>query len=184
MGLADRLLHASRGSIRRLSTTPLSQLTNAPGVGAAKASTILAAFELGRRADREPRGEFPWIRGPRDVFDLMERQFRGLKQEEFHALLLNVHHRVLRTVQITRGILDASLVHPREVFRQAIIEGAAGIIVVHNHPSGDPIPSAEDRTVTRQLVRAGSAVGIPVLDHVVIGDRTYASFSERGELTG
>lgn len=184
LGLADALLHAARGSLRTLSAAPIAQLTATMGVGRAKASTILAAFELGRRADGESLGEKPWIRGPRDVFRLMEPQVRGLKHEEFHALLLNVHHRVLRTVQISRGILDASLVHPREVFRQAILEGAAGLIVVHNHPSGDPLPSVEDLAVTRQLVQAGRALGIPVLDHVVIGHGTYASLSERGELAG
>ncbi|RMH19699.1 MAG: hypothetical protein D6701_04630, partial [Gemmatimonadetes bacterium] len=91
-----------------------------------------------------------------------------LDQEEFHALLLDTQHRVLREVRVTRGILDASLIHPREVFREAIVEGAAALILVHNHPSGDPQPSAEDRAVTRQLRSAGETLGIPVLDHVVV----------------
>ena len=182
--VADRILASSRGSLRRLAAHALPRLVAIPGVGAAKASTIQAAFELGRRADSEIVGERPQIRGPRDVFHLMEPRLRGLDQEEFHALLVNVHHRVQHTVQVTRGILDASLIHPREVFRRAILESAAGLILVHNHPSGDPLPSSEDKAVTRQLVEAGHALGIPVLDHVIVGEGRYASLAERGELVG
>jgi len=105
---------------------------------------------------------------------------RDLRQEEFHALLLNTQHRIIRSVLVTRGILDASLIHPREVFRSAIVESAAGVILVHNHPSGDPSPSKEDRVVTRELVAAGSAVGIPVLDHVIVGENSFVSLAERG----
>ncbi len=105
----------------------------------------------------------------------MAPQLRDLPQEEFHALLLNTQHAVIREVLVTRGILDASLIHPREVFRPAVLAGAAAVILVHNHPSGDPTPSAEDRAVTRQLVEAGRAVGIPVLDHVVIGGARWTA---------
>ena len=104
-------------------------------------------------------------------------RLRDARQEEFHALLLNTRHRVLREVFITRGILDASLIHPREVFRVAVGRGRPGVILVHNHPSGDPTPSAEDRAVTRQLSEAGRALGIPVLDHVVIGRGRYVSLA-------
>jgi DNA repair protein RadC len=107
---------------------------------------------------------------------------RDLPQEEFHALLLNAQHRLLRTVLVTRGILDASLIHPREVFRAAVVEGAAALILVHNHPSGDPTPSGEDRAVTRQLARAGRTLGIHVLDHVVVGDGRYHALSQEGPL--
>jgi len=100
----------------------------------------------------------------------MAPHLRDLEHEEFHALLLNSQHAVIREVLVTRGILDASLIHPREVFRPAIESGAAALILVHNHPSGDPTPSAEDVAVTRQLEAAGRALGIPVLDHVIIGD--------------
>jgi DNA repair protein RadC len=108
---------------------------------------------------------------------------RDLPQEEFHALLLNTRHQVVREVTVTRGILDASLIHPREVFRAAVVEGAAGVVIVHNHPSGDPTPSAEDRAVTRQLGEAGRALGIPVLDHVIIGDGAWRSLAGEGDLT-
>ena len=120
--------------------------------------------------------------GPRDVFDRMEPRLRDLPQEEFHALLLSSRHSVIREVFITRGILDASLIHPREVFRPAIAESAAAIILVHNHPSGDPTPSAEDRAVTKQLTAAGRTVGISVVDHVVIGDGRFVSLADDGPL--
>jgi DNA repair protein RadC len=107
----------------------------------------------------------------------MGPRLRDEPQEEFHALLLNSRHRVVREVLVTRGIVDASLIHAREVFRPAVCEGASGVILVHNHPSGDPTPSAEDRAVTRQLAAAGRALGIPVLDHVVIGRAGYVSLA-------
>jgi DNA repair protein RadC len=111
----------------------------------------------------------------------MGPRLRDLPQEEFHALLLNTRHRIVREVAVTRGILDASLIHPREVFRPAVVESAAGVILVHNHPSGDPTPSAEDRAVTRQLAEAGRSLGIPVLDHVIVGDGGYTSLAQEGE---
>ncbi len=100
----------------------------------------------------------------------------------FYVLTLNTQLRVVSCQEVTRGILNSSLVHPREVFRLAIAEGAAGIVVVHNHPSGDPTPSADDKAVTRQLVEAGKVLDIPVYDHVVIGDGRYVSFAEAGLL--
>ncbi len=103
-----------------------------------------------------------------------------LRQEEFHALLLDAQHRVLRQVQVTRGILDASLIHPREVFKPAIVESAAAVILVHNHPSGDATPSPEDRAVTAQLREAGKTLGIPVLDHVIVAGHSYSSVMEEG----
>ena len=141
---------------------------------------MVAALELGRRVAATSADDEEPIRGPADVFRRMGSRLRDLPQEEFHALLLNTRHRVLREVAVTRGILDASLIHPREVFRVAVIEGAAGIILVHNHPSGDPTPSPEDRAVTRQLREAGRALGIPVLDHVVVGDGCWRSLAEEG----
>jgi DNA repair protein RadC len=157
-------------------------LERVPGVGAAASSRILSALELGRRAVREgPELRTP-IRGPSDVFRRMGPRLRDLRFEEFHALLLNAQHAVLREALITRGILDASLIHPREVFRPAIVEAASGVILVHNHPSGDPTPSHEDRVVTRQLARAGEAIGIAVLDHVIIGDGSFHSMAGSGGL--
>lgn len=176
--VAERLTTLVEGSLRRLASMDVALLERVPGVGKATASRVLASLELGRRAaadDAEPGGR---ICGPADVFALMGPRLRDVPQEEFHALLLNSRHRVVREVLVTRGTLDSALVHPREVFRPAVAEAAAGIILVHNHPSGDPAPSAEDRAVTRQLAEAGRAVGIPVLDHVVIGRGAYTSLAD------
>ena len=181
--VADRLLASVGGSLRRLGASDPGTLERVPGVGAATAARVLAALELGRRSAAGASDEEEPIRGPADVFRRMGPRLRDLPQEEFHALLLNTRHKVLREVAITRGILDASLIHPREVFRLAVVEGAAGVILVHNHPSGDPTPSAEDRAVTRQLAEAGRSLGIPVLDHIVIGDGEWRSLGgEGGEL--
>jgi DNA repair protein RadC len=172
----------AEGALRRLGTLPMGAFEAEPGIGSASASRIVAALELGRRVASEPPGRDAPIRGPSDVFARLGPLLRDLRQEEFHALLLNSQHRVIRDVLVTRGILDASLIHPREVFRAAIVESAAGVILVHNHPSGDPTPSPEDLAVTRQLASAGRAVGIPVLDHVVVGEGSFVSLSERGAL--
>jgi len=175
--VASRLhLHFGR-SLHRLSVADVAALEEVPGVGIATGARIAAALELGRRAAAEMQSPEDPIRGPADVFRRLGPRLGHLQQEEFHALLLDTRHRVLREVLVTRGILDASLIHPREVFRVAVSEGAAGIILVHNHPSGDPAPSEEDRAVTRQLAEAGRAVGIPVLDHVVIGRGRYVSLA-------
>ena len=180
--VADRILERVDGSLRRLSAMDPAALETVLGVGAAHAAKVLAAVELGRRAAQEDASADDPIRGPSDVFRLMGPRLRDLPQEEFHVLLLNTRHCVIREVAATRGILDASLIHPREVFRLAVVEGAAGVILVHNHPSGDPTPSAEDRAVTRQLQEAGRALGIPVLDHVIVGDGRFRSMADSGEL--
>lgn len=176
--VADRLSEVVDGSLPRLASMDVGMLERVPGVGRATAARLLAALELGRRAAVDDGDLGGRIRGPADVFARLGPRLRDLRQEEFHALLLNSRHRVLREVLVTRGTLDASLIHPREVFRSAVAEGAAGVILVHNHPSGDPTPSAEDRSVTRQLAEAGRAVGIPVLDHVVVGRGSFVSLAD------
>lgn len=168
---------AKLGGVDRLGSVDVAILEGVEGVGSATAARLAAAFELGRRAASSDASDDEPIRGPADVFQRMGPRLRDVRQEEFHALLLNTRHRVLREVLVTRGILDASLIHPREVFRLAVSEGAASVILVHNHPSGDPTPSAEDRAVTRQLAAAGRSLGIPVLDHVVIGRGRYVSLA-------
>lgn len=182
--VAERVLAGVEGSVRKLAAADGATLQAVEGVGEATAARILAALELGRRAAAEVsegNGESV-IRGPADVHRRLGPRLRDLRQEEFHVLLLDTRHRVRREVLVTRGTLDCSLIHPREVFRLAVLEGAAGVILVHNHPSGDPTPSPEDRAVTRQLADAGRAVGIPVLDHVVVGDGRWVSLSEEGGL--
>jgi DNA repair protein RadC len=182
--VAGRLLHEHDGSLRQLAASSTTQIQSVPGIGPAVTARLVAALELGRRMAREDAGNRPRIRGPRDVYDLCAPALRDARQEEFRVLLLNTQHAVVRELVITRGTLDASVVHPREVFRAAIIESAAAVILVHNHPSGDPTPSREDREVTDQMAEAGRLIGISVLDHIVIGDGRYVSFVELGLLTG
>lgn len=170
------------GSLRRLAARPAPELLRAAGVGPTKAARLVAAFELGHRLAREARPALPRIREPEDVVRLFEGRLRDLQVEEFHLLALDSQSQVLREVLVTRGLLNSSLVHPREVFRPAIAEAAAGIIVVHNHPSGDPTPSAEDRSVTRQLVSAGQLLDLPLYDHVIIAGDRFVSFAAAGLL--
>lgn len=185
LDLAGDLLHAFRSgeggeSLRRIMISPASELCRVPGIGPAKAAKILAALDLGRRAAEEARPERDRVRTPRDVYERMRLRMRDLPHEEFHVLHLNSQNEILRDLMVTRGTLDASLVHPREVFRAAIAEAAASVILVHNHPSGEPAPSPEDRAVTAQLRTAGEVVGIEVLDHVIVGEGRYVSFVEAG----
>ncbi len=180
--VAGEALSSADGSLRCLASRSAAEIAAVRGVGPAVAARIAAALELGRRMMREGPAERARIRGPRDVFDQCGPTLQDLAQEEFRILLLNTQHAVTREIVVTRGVLDGSLVHPREVFRHAIAERAAAIILVHNHPSGDPTPSAEDRACTDQLVAAGRVIGIPVVDHVVVGDGRYVSFAERAWL--
>jgi DNA repair protein RadC len=182
LDVAAVLLEVSEGSLRRLARRPRAELLRAEGIGPAKAARLLAAFELGARLAREERPPALRIREPEDVVRLFDGRLRDLQVEEFHLLALDSQSQVLREVLITRGLLNSSLVHPREVFRAAIAEAAAGIIVVHNHPSGDPTPSVEDRTVTRQLAEAGRLLDLPLYDHVVIAGDRYVSFATAGLL--
>ena len=179
---AAALLAAGDGSLRRLAARPPSELLRRQGVGPAKAARLLAAFELAVRLGQEARPVVPRIREPDDVVRLFHGRLRDLTVEEFHLLALDSQSQVLREVLVTRGLLNSSLVHPREVFRPAIAEAAAGIIIVHNHPSGDPTPSAEDRAVTRQLVAAGRLLDLPVYDHVIIAGDRHLSFATAGLL--
>ena len=180
--VAARLLEAGDGSLRRLAARPRAELLRVPGVGAAKGARLVAAFELAARLVGESRPARPRIGEPADVARLMAPRLRDLEVEEFRLLALDSQSRVLRDVLVTRGLLSSSLVHPREVFRPAIAEAAAGIIIVHNHPSGDPTPSADDQAVTRQLVAAGRLLDVPVYDHVVIAGDRFISFATAGLL--
>ena len=180
LDVADALLRESGGSLARLAARTPCELEAGRGVGPEVAARLAAALELGRRMGAEAPGRRTRIRGPADVHALCGPVMRALAHEEFHVLLLNTQHEVLRRLAVTRGTLDSSLVHPREVFAAAVTERAAALILVHNHPSGDPAPSADDRAVTRQLTAAGEVLGIPVLDHVIIGDGRYVSLVEVG----
>jgi DNA repair protein RadC len=181
LDLAAGLLELTEGSLRRLAQRPSAELLR-PGIGPTKAGRLIAAFELGARTAREERPPVQRIREPEDVIRLFGTRLRDLPVEEFHLLALDSQSQVLREVLITRGLLNSSLVHPREVFRAAIAEAAAGIIVVHNHPSGDPTPSAEDRAATRQLASAGQLLDVPLYDHVIIAGDRFVSFATAGLL--
>lgn len=180
--VAADLLTKVGGTLRHLARKPAGSLAVVPGVGKAKGARIVAALELARRLDIEQRSPGDGIRSAADVYRCCGPGLRDLVVEEFHLLTLDAQNRVTRQALITRGILNSSLVHPREVFRAAIAEAAAGIIVVHNHPSGNPAPSADDKAVTIQLVEAGKLLDMPVYDHVIVGGDRYFSFAEAGLL--
>jgi len=180
--VAQSVLGRAEGSLRRLASLPVAALTGVPGVGPARAVAIHAALELGRRLADEGRDEGAPIRSPRDVYHAYVGRLQDLPVEEFHVAVLDAQHRLERDILVTRGILNSSLVHPREVFREAIAERAAAIVLVHNHPSGDPTPSPDDRAVTEQLVAAGRLLDIPVHDHVIVGRGRFVSFAEAGLL--
>lgn len=149
------------------------------GLSRVAALRLSAAFALGRRVERATRANRPSLRTPSLVFDLLAPDVRGLERETFHALLLDGKHRLQALRRISEGTLTCSLVHPREVFGPALSEGAAALIVAHNHPSGDPEPSAEDVSVTRRLIEVGRLVGVPLVDHVVLGEGKWVSLRER-----
>ncbi len=180
--VAGRLLDVGGWSLRRLARRPAAELLRTQGIGPTKAARLLAALELGGRLAREKRPPVQRIREPEDVARLFRPRLRDLQVEEFHLLALDSQSQVLRELLITRGLLNSSLVHPREVFRAAIAEAAAGIIVVHNHPSGDPTPSAEDRAVTQQLAAAGRLLDLPLYDHVIVAGDRFVSFATAGLL--
>ncbi|MEX2181793.1 MAG: DNA repair protein RadC [Gemmatimonadaceae bacterium] len=179
---AQQLLHRAGGSLRRLGQLPIATLTGLHGLGEAKALAVHAALEIGRRLAVEATDEGEPMRGPRDVWRFYAPRMEGLTVEEFHVAVLDAQHRLERDVLVSRGILNSSLVHPREVFREAIAERAASLVLVHNHPSGDPTPSPDDRAITTQLVSAGRLLDIPIQDHIVIGRGRYVSFAEAGLL--
>jgi DNA repair protein RadC len=182
LSVGQDVLTSAQGSLRRLASRPVAELTGHIGVGRVRAVVIHAALELGRRMAAESRDESVPIKSPRDVVAIFAPRLEDLPVEEFHIAVLDAQHRLERDITITRGILNSSLVHPREVFREAIAERAAAIILVHNHPSGDPAPSLDDKSITEQLVAAGRLLDIPVHDHVIIGRGRYTSFAEAGLL--
>jgi DNA repair protein RadC len=146
------------------------ELVALDGVGPAGAARLLACLELARRATAWPAAERPLVSTPEDVVALCATQLRGLDREHFWALALSTKNRLLRMVEVSVGSLNASIVHPRELFKEAVRISAASIVVVHNHPSGDPTPSGADLQLTRRLAKAGEVLGIELLDHIVIGD--------------
>jgi DNA repair protein RadC len=180
--LAHHALARAGGSLRRMASEPIALLTDVPGIGRTKAAVIHASLELGRRMMQENRQEGLTVRSPHDIYRVFGPRLEDLPVEEFHVAVLDSQQRLQRDILVSRGTLNASLVHPREVFREAIAERAASLVLVHNHPSGDPSPSMDDRVITDQLLAAGELVGITVRDHVIVGRGRYVSFMESGLL--
>jgi len=179
--VAEELLRRFE-DLRGLSRASLPELQRSPGIGPAKASRLQAALELGRRSVVRPIPPGRSIRTSRQVFDAYRSRLGHLDREHMLALLLDTKHRVLKEVCISVGCLDSTLVHPREVFRPAVAESAAAVILVHNHPSGDPTPSAEDLAVTRRLSATADLLGIDLLDHVIVARQGCESLRDRGEM--
>ena len=179
LALGYEIMRRCGGSLRTLGGRPVAELTAIPGVGPARATIVHAALELARRWSVEAAGPRPAVRGPSDVAAIMAPRLTDLAVEELHVLILDSQHRMARDVTVTRGLLNSSPVHAREVFREAIAESAAAVVLVHNHPSGDPAPSADDLRVTADLVAGGRVVDIPVLDHVIVARGGYVSLAEQ-----
>jgi DNA repair protein RadC len=177
--VGQRLLQ-SFGGLGGLHRAPLDELMNQHGIGEAKAAQIKAAIELGRRLTLESPDERPVINSPADAAALVQYEMSALEQEQLRVLLLDTKNHVLGIVEVYRGSVNMSQVRVGEVFKAAIRRNATAVIVVHNHPSGDPTPSPEDVTVTRAFVQAGKLVDVDVFDHVIIGQGRWVSLKERG----
>jgi len=179
VGLGRMLLQRHR-TLRSLSSREAREFEGVGGVGPARAARLAATFELGRRVGLAPRAPAIALRRPQDVFAEFGPMLRDLHREIFVVVLLNTAHRCLGHFTASEGGLAASVVEPRLVFRRAILDHAAAVICLHNHPSGNPEPSREDCSITRQLADAGRVVGIPLRDHIIVAADTYTSLAERG----
>ncbi len=177
--LARELLERYESLQKLFSRSPL-ELTTVKGIGIAKAAILSAAFELVRRIQSQKGADRPLFKRSSDVAKTYLPLMRDLRKEVFKVLLLNRANRFIKEVFISEGTLDASIVHPRDVFREALLEPAAGVILIHNHPSGNPSPSEEDLRITRQLVEAGRLLGIKVYDHVILAGEDYRSLADEG----
>jgi len=181
-----RMLLRKYGSLLSLSSVSVSELCSVKGISNTKAQILKAAFVLAQHIRAEEQVERPRVSRPEDVYMLMKDRTSALEKEIFWVLILDRKNRLkCEAIDVTSGILDASLVHPREVFREAIRHAAGNIVLAHNHPSGDPTPSAEDLRITQQLVDAGKVIDIKVMDHVILGhgqptNKNYISLRESG----
>ncbi|MES9684479.1 hypothetical protein CN514_11540 [Bacillus sp. AFS001701] len=166
--------------LRLLMNASVEEISNIKGIGEAKAVQLIATFELGKRINRLQYDERFMIKSPDDCAEYMMDEMRFLEQEHFVCLYLNTKNQVIARETIFKGSLNASIVHPREVFKEAFRRSASSIICLHNHPSGDPTPSREDIEVTKRLVECGKIIGIELLDHIIIGEHKYVSLKEKG----
>lgn len=179
MALAQRVL-SQTGGLKGIAQLSYHELTKIHGIGPAKAVQILAGIELGQRLMKALPEEKDAICCPNDAVQLVMEEMRFLQQEHFVCMFLDTKNRVIEKKCIFIGSLNSSVVHPREIFREAIRCSAAGVICVHNHPSGDPTPSREDFEITKRLFQAGEMIGIELIDHLIIGDQLYYSMREKG----
>ncbi len=177
--LSKELLSKDNRGLVYLRDTTLQELMETKGIGECKASQILAAIELGKRINFLHALDKVKINQPNTIADLFMDEMRYLQKEHFRIVLLDTKNQIIVTEEISVGTLNASIVHPRDVFKVAIKRNANSIILIHNHPSGDPAPSREDINITNRLADVGNLVGIKVLDHIIIGDNKYISFKER-----
>jgi len=177
---AQRLL-SQFGSVIGISDASLEELARVKGIGPAKASQIKASFEMANRIDTNPElGKKQRIKTPEEVVSLIKSRLQYKKKEHFLALLLDTRSHLIKCPEVSVGSLDTSIVHPREVFKEAISASAATVIFTHNHPSGDPTPSEDDIELTKRLVQAGEIMGIEVLDHIIIGNNQFLSLKREG----
>jgi DNA repair protein RadC len=179
LAVAYRLLE-SFGDLSALGRAGVDDLMNIPGIGIARACQLVAAFELGRRLARESGSNGAAIKSPGDIAGIFMDEMKHYDREHFKAALLNTKNQILKIVTVSIGSLNASIVHPREILKPAISASAASIVLVHNHPTGDPKPSREDIEFTRRFAKCGELIGIGLLDHVIIGTSGYASLKEQG----
>lgn len=179
--LANRLLERA-GGLHGLTRAALGELHLVSGVGDARAAQILAAVELGRRTLVRGITERPRLKTPRELASYLLPQYGAAAVEQFGIVMLDTKHRIIRIKVVSIGSLDTTVVHPREVFREATSASAAAIVLFHNHPSGDPTPSSDDLALTTRMVNAGEVMGIDVLDHLVLADQRYYSLVEAGKL--
>ena len=179
--VANELLRV-RGGLHGVARSSCGDLAQVAGIGPAKAAKLVAAQELGRRTLAVAPQARTRLASPRDAAAFILPAFGSRPVEHFGAVLLDTKHRVLRTTVVAVGTLNSTVVEPRDVFREAIVGGAAAIVVFHNHPSGDPTPSRDDVALTRRLAAAGELMGITLVDHIIVGDARYCSFKEMGQL--
>jgi DNA repair protein RadC len=178
--MTSQKLLSEFGNLQNIASASIQELSKSRGIGEARAIQLKAAFEIGRRLlDPDYAEKGKPVQSPEEAFTSMQEKLRGKKKEHFYVLCLDTRNRVNNKTQVSMGNLDSSIVHPREVFKDAISSLAAAVIFIHNHPSGDLEPSSEDVNLTKRLVEAGELLGIPVLDHIIVSDRGYTSLKSR-----
>lgn len=179
MVIAQNLL-SEFGNLKGVVEASVEELTRVKGVGQAKATQLKAAFELSKRIEASANeGKKVPVKSPEDIVRIIKSELKDKKKEHFFVILLDTRNQYLGKDKVSVGSLDTSIVHPREVFKPALSASAASVILVHNHPSGDPKPSEEDIKLTKRLVEAAEIMGIDVLDHIIIGDKNYLSLKAK-----